>query len=143
MGGFGAILPKRPCVSVSQLKFPRKSPDCAPISTRYVKSSVSFRTRSRRSRVRRRRLAALVMIAAAIAAFAMLLRPHAHASVERAPSVPRDTAPVVALHRAAPEWGPRAQHDLQSALRTALAPAISGARDWSCVVISQGGRVLF
>ncbi len=47
-------------------------------------------------------------------------------------------------HRvAAPSWGAAARGDLQAAIRSSLASGVSGARDWSCVVIAQDGSVLY
>lgn len=112
----------------------------------YVKSSVSFRTKSRRSRARRRRLAAILVVVAAIAGIAIALRPRAHAAaVSDRPAAPAPAhAQILYKPRAAaPSWGDVSRKDLDRELQTALAPAITGARDWSIAVIAQDGSLLY
>jgi D-alanyl-D-alanine carboxypeptidase/D-alanyl-D-alanine-endopeptidase (penicillin-binding protein 4) len=43
----------------------------------------------------------------------------------------------------APFWGAATRTQLEREVRAALAPALAGARDWSCIVLSQDGRVLY
>jgi serine-type D-Ala-D-Ala carboxypeptidase/endopeptidase (penicillin-binding protein 4) len=109
----------------------------------YVKSSVGFRSRSRRRRVRRRRtfaLAALLFIAALV-----WLVVHARSESPRA--APLAEAPVLPpAERAvapAPPWSEAEQGRLWAQLHGAFAPALSGASGWSLAVDSSGGETIF
>jgi serine-type D-Ala-D-Ala carboxypeptidase/endopeptidase (penicillin-binding protein 4) len=108
----------------------------------YVKSSVSYKRRSKRSRGRNRRILALCAAVLVFVAIAFAVRPRGHAEPVRA--VDRAHAPVAAAARsAAPAWGAASRTELQRALRAALAPALDGVGTCSCVVIAQDGTVLY
>jgi D-alanyl-D-alanine carboxypeptidase/D-alanyl-D-alanine-endopeptidase (penicillin-binding protein 4) len=110
---------------------------------RYVKNSVSYKSRSRRSRGRRRRVIAALTLLAVIVLTAIVLRPRSHAaSVVTSPRV-ATVAVARERRRAAPAWGAASRAELGNAVHAALAPALSGAQAWSCVVIAQDGSVLY
>ena len=109
----------------------------------YEKNSERYRKRSKRSRGRRR-LAFTALVVVLAVALAIVLRPRTHATPIPVKAVP--TAPPIALvarRDLAPHWGSAARSDLQTAIRTALAPAIRGASAWSCVAIAQDGSLLY
>lgn len=108
----------------------------------YVKNSVNFKKRSKRSRGLKP-LAGAAALGIVLILTVLALRPRSHP----APVVPAlriAPASAATVHRrTAPRWGPAAHTDLQASLRSALSNGISGARDWSCVVIAQDGTVLY
>lgn len=108
----------------------------------YVKSSVNFKKRSKRSRGPKR-LAGVIFLTLLAGFVAVALRPRS----QPAAVVPQLQPPVARAatvkHAAAPAWGTAARSDLQAAIRSAIASGISGADDWSCIVIAQDGTVLY
>ncbi|HKU66659.1 MAG TPA: D-alanyl-D-alanine carboxypeptidase/D-alanyl-D-alanine-endopeptidase, partial [Candidatus Baltobacteraceae bacterium] len=107
-----------------------------------MKSSASYKSRSKRSRGRRRRIAATLaaVLVAILAAFA--LRPRGHA--QPALVVHARAVTVASVSRsAAPAWGDASRAQLRGALNAALAPALDVAGTCSCVVIAQDGSVLY
>lgn len=117
----------------------------------YVKNSVSYKSRSRRSRGRKRRITAALAGLLIVLCVVFVMRPRGHAepavrpAAARAPVISRVHGAVIApaMRRAAPAWGAASRNELRSALRAALAPGIDGAGAWSCVVIAQDGTVLY
>ena len=106
-----------------------------------VKNNVNYKKRSRRSRGPKR-LASVVFLALLVGLVAVAFRPRSHEAVA-VPQLQPPVAKQVAVRRPAPAWGTAARSDLRSAIRSALASGVSGARDWSCVVIAQDGTVLY
>jgi len=111
----------------------------------YVKSSVGFRSRSRRRRVRKRRtlaLAALLFIAALVWFVA-----HAHSAARPLALQAREPASRPALRvvsaAPAPEWSAGDQVRLWSRLHEAFTPVLSGAAGWSLAVASADGTTIF
>ena len=80
------------------------------------------------------------MLAAATATF-LLLRPHAHAGVPRAPQPARAAAGITTPVRT--PWDERTVARLRADLQSALAPALAGAGAWSCAVIADDGTLLY
>lgn len=108
----------------------------------YVKNNVRYKRRSNRSRGPKR-VAILALLCAVVVLF-VALRPRTHAAaVVQAQAEPLKTHAAVARRTEAPAWGAAAKADLDAQLRSALAPGITGAAAWSCVVIAQDGTVLF
>lgn len=108
----------------------------------YVKNSANYKSRSRRSRGRKRRVTALLAALFLVLVAVFVLRPRGHA----APAVaaqPHLVAVAGTSRRPAPRWGAGSRAELDRALHAALAPAVSGAQAWSCVVIAQDGTVLY
>jgi D-alanyl-D-alanine carboxypeptidase len=108
----------------------------------YVKTSVGYRRRSKRSRVRKRRVFAFALIVTLATLAAWLWNdgrgePIGHGVSARAltRSVPRSTQ--------APQWTDSQRLGLTAALRGAFAPALDGAGDWSLAVIAPDGRTIY
>ncbi len=108
----------------------------------YVKSSVNYKSRSRRSRGRRRRFVAALVTVALVLVAALLLRPRSHAAPAQRPPAQTFTVAAV-LRRPAPAWGAASRSDLRNALESALAPALDDGGSCSCVVIAQDGSLLY
>jgi serine-type D-Ala-D-Ala carboxypeptidase/endopeptidase (penicillin-binding protein 4) len=111
----------------------------------YVKSSVGFRSRSRRLRVRKRRtfaLAGLLFVAALV-----WLVARAHSGPKALAPEARAAAPAVAERLVAPspapEWTASDRDRLWSRLHGAFAPVIAGASGWSLAVVSAQGATIF
>jgi D-alanyl-D-alanine carboxypeptidase/D-alanyl-D-alanine-endopeptidase (penicillin-binding protein 4) len=103
----------------------------------YVKNSVRYKRRSKRSRAVRRRLIAISALVLLAVLFWALLRPHARATGEReaAVAVPTSSpAPAAA-------WSSGDLLALHAQMRAALAPAISDR--YSLAIIDAGGRVIY
>jgi serine-type D-Ala-D-Ala carboxypeptidase/endopeptidase (penicillin-binding protein 4) len=108
----------------------------------YVKTSVGYRRRSRRSRLRKGRVFGFTL--------AVLLTTLA-ASLwydDRSSSHSHGIAPASAAKLAAPapriaQWTNAQRLALAAGIRGAFAPALSGATGWSLVVLDAGGRVLY
>lgn len=108
----------------------------------YVKNSVNFKSRSRRSRARKRRITAALAALIVLIAVVFALRPRGHAAP--AVVIPPAQVGVASVRRVpAPKWGPASQAELRSAIHEALATALDGAGSCSCVVIAQDGTVLY
>ena len=109
----------------------------------YVKSTVGFRTRSRRLRVRKQRTSALAVLL--FTAALVWLVAHARGSAV-APQV-REPAPDLAQRVVkappAPPWMAGDRRRLWSRLHGAFAPVIAGAAGWSLAVVSAEGTTLF
>ena len=108
----------------------------------YVKNSVNYKRRSKRSPAAKGlAIAAAVVLTALV--FTIGLRPRTHAVAK--PVIRRTPVQSVAAVRRlpAPAWGAAARDDVRAALSQALASGVDGARDWSCVVIAQDGSVLY
>lgn len=104
----------------------------------YVKTSVGYRTRSKRSRVKKRRLFAFVLLAT-VGALAVLWNDE-HSAGGR--SVIAKTIAPPATH-AAPAWSAAQLARMHAALRDAFAPALTGARSWSLAVRAADGQTIF
>jgi len=109
----------------------------------YVKSSASFKSRSKRYRARRRRrIAAVGAIVLLVLVAGIALWPRRHAS--RAAGIRTEpTRAATALQRRAALWSSAAAIELQHALRAALSPALAGAQQWSCAVVAADGTLLY
>jgi D-alanyl-D-alanine carboxypeptidase/D-alanyl-D-alanine-endopeptidase (penicillin-binding protein 4) len=107
----------------------------------YVKNSGAYRRRSRRLRARRRAaLFAALLLPVIVLAAVFAARAHRR---NVAPPV-RPSAAAAAVPRAsAVPWPAHDVQAVRSAVAAALAPALSGAEAWSCIVIAPGGSVLF
>lgn len=108
----------------------------------YVKTSVGYRRRSRRSRVRKGRVFgfALVVTVATLAAWLWYGdRIGAHSRGISPASAAKLTPPLVQ----AAGWTNARRLALAANLRGAFEPALSGAADWSLVVLDAGGRQLY
>ncbi len=111
----------------------------------YVKSSVGFRSRSRRLRVRKRRTFALAVLL--FTAALVWLVAHAHGGAKSLAPAAHEPAPAlmqrVVTARPAPPWTAADRDRLWSRLHGAFAPAIAGAAGWSLVAVSAEGTMLF
>lgn len=108
----------------------------------YVKNTVNSRKRSKRSRGPKR-LAGVAILGVILVLTVLALRPRSHAAAVVPPIHPVVASAATVRRPAAPRWGAAARSDLQTSVRSALATGTSGASDWSCVVISQDGKVLY
>ena len=118
----------------------------------YVKTSGSYRRRSKRSRGLRRRFAAIALLVAAVGFAAWgIARVHAPAAAQPANVVrPPARTPVADAFDIAPQplppapaWSATEVSRLRSSLHDAFAPATAGAQRWSLVVLSADGRPIF
>ncbi|MFY9718449.1 MAG: D-alanyl-D-alanine carboxypeptidase/D-alanyl-D-alanine-endopeptidase [Candidatus Cybelea sp.] len=108
----------------------------------YVSTSVGYRRRSKRSRVRKRRVFAFALTVTLATLGAWLWnegRGGAHAHGIAATSVTKSAPPT----SNAVVWSNSERLALRGALRGAFAPALSGARGWSLVVLGADGRTLY
>ncbi len=108
----------------------------------YVKTSVGYRRRSKRSRVRKRRVFAFVIIVTLATLGAWLWNDGRGGAVGHnvsASALPRPTA----LPARAPDWTQAQRTKLGAALRGAFAPALEGAQSWSLAVFSPDGSMLY
>ncbi len=111
----------------------------------YVKSSVGFRSRSRRRRVRKRRTFAFAALLFLAALFWLVVRAHsaprALAPQAHAPAFPPVERAVAAVP--APGWTAGERDRLWSRLHGAFAPVLPGATGWSFAVLSADGNTMF
>jgi len=123
----------------------------------YVKSSVGFRRRSKRSRARKRRAFALGLLVS-LAVFFALLAKHHSASGTLPPAivacggsscVPGKSKPrltersFAAVQTPALQWSADERNRLWKGLHGAFVPAISGASGWSFAVVDRDGNTIF
>ena len=107
----------------------------------YVKTSVGYRRRSKRSRLNKRRLFAFVSVITLATLAAWLWNDGRGGAADR-----RVTATIPAQRASQPPepvWTASQEAKLQAALRAAFAPALEGAHGWSLAVLSPGGRVVY
>ncbi|HVN69752.1 MAG TPA: D-alanyl-D-alanine carboxypeptidase/D-alanyl-D-alanine-endopeptidase [Candidatus Binatia bacterium] len=108
----------------------------------YVKSSVSFRRRSNRSRARKRR--ALACIALLLGAVALWFVVQARSSTKPPAAEQARTQPPSRVSAYdAPEWSDAERSRLWKSLHGAFVPAIAGAKGWSFAVVAPDGATLF
>jgi serine-type D-Ala-D-Ala carboxypeptidase/endopeptidase (penicillin-binding protein 4) len=107
----------------------------------YEKSSVGFRSRSRRSRARRRRAFATIALVVGLVSIALLAKLH---------FASRPLSPEIVLHSPAQRsfapvasWSNDDRNRLKVDLRNAFAPVLAGATSWSLAVISADGRTIY
>lgn len=111
---------------------------------RYVKSSASYKSRSKRyRRGRKRRVTAAFAGLFLLLLVAFALRPRGHAAPVPVAHAPAPAVVARVARSAAPAWGDAARSELRRAVHSALAPALSVAGTCSCVVIAQDGSVLY
>ncbi len=108
-----------------------------------MKSTGSYRRRSRRSRGVKRRLAALaVAFGLAVVAALLWFRFVTPRTAPTPPVRPENAARATPTPRP-PPWLPRDVARLHAALRGAFAPAIDGADRWSLAVIANDGATIY
>src|ERR1700678_2910100 len=140
---------RQSCAFAKTRRCRRKSRHCGPTSMGYVKSSGSFRKRSRRSRGLRRRVIAAVILATCFTLAASLWSRDrsAHASA-RLPDVrtPADFVrelPALLAPSPGPVWNAADIRGADGQLRDAFAAATAGAQGWSLAVVDGNGNSVF
>lgn len=112
-----------------------------------MKSSASYKSKSKRyRRGRKRRIVAVLAAVFLLLLVGLAVRPRGHAATVPAAAAahPQRASTVAAVsHSPAPAWGQASRAELRSALHEALSPALSVAGTCSCVVIAQDGTLLY
>jgi D-alanyl-D-alanine carboxypeptidase/D-alanyl-D-alanine-endopeptidase (penicillin-binding protein 4) len=108
----------------------------------YVKTSVGYRRRSKRSRVRKRRVFAFALIVTLAALAALLWNDGRGGAIGHAVSAKSPTARAP-LAAPAPPWTNSQRLALTAALRGAFAPALDGAASWSLAVVGPDGQMIY
>ncbi len=108
----------------------------------YVKTSVGYRKRSKRSRVNKRRVFAFVLIVTLATLGAWLWNDGRSGIHTHAVAATTATKSSAARLPAAP-WTNSQRLALATGLRDAFAPALSAASDWSLVVLGADGRMIY
>jgi serine-type D-Ala-D-Ala carboxypeptidase/endopeptidase (penicillin-binding protein 4) len=108
----------------------------------YVKTSVSYRRRSRRSRVRKGRVLGFAL-AVMLATLAAWLWYDDRSGAHSRGIAPANAAKLAPPSLQAPKWTNSQRLALAAGLRGAFEPALSGATGWSLVVLDAGGRMLY
>ncbi len=109
----------------------------------YVKSTVGFRTRSRRLRVRKQRTSALAVLLFTAALVWLVAHARGSAVAPQVREPASDLAQRVVKAPPAPPWMAGDRRRLWSRLHGAFAPVIAGAAGWSLAVVSAEGTTLF
>jgi D-alanyl-D-alanine carboxypeptidase/D-alanyl-D-alanine-endopeptidase (penicillin-binding protein 4) len=108
----------------------------------YVKTSVGYRRRSKRSRVRKRRVLAFALIVTLATLAAWLWNDGRGGALGRDVSA---KPPPVSLPPStqAPSWSNSQRLALAADLRGAFAPALDGAASWSLAVVGPDGQMIY
>ncbi|HEX4014065.1 MAG TPA: D-alanyl-D-alanine carboxypeptidase/D-alanyl-D-alanine-endopeptidase [Candidatus Cybelea sp.] len=110
----------------------------------YVKTSVGYRRRSKRSRVRKRRLFAfLTLVTVATLAIWLWNDGHSRGSGRSIAATPPPAPKTIARASFSPPWTNRERFALDAALRGAFASALNGAHQWSLAVLGSDGRLIY
>ena len=108
----------------------------------YVKTSVGYRRRSKRSRVRKRRVFAFALIVTLATVAALLWNDGRGGALGHRVSAKSATRRLP-LETQAPPWTNSQRLALAAALRGAFAPALDGAESWSLAVAGPGGQTIY
>ena len=110
----------------------------------YVKTSVGYRRRSKRSRVRKRRVFAFLGFVT-IVTLAIWLWNDGHSRGAGRSVAATPPAPPKSVARAvfSPPWTNRERFALGTALHDAFAPALAGAHQWSLAVLGGDGLLVY
>jgi serine-type D-Ala-D-Ala carboxypeptidase/endopeptidase (penicillin-binding protein 4) len=108
----------------------------------YVKTSVGYRRRSKRSRVRKRRVFAFALIVTLATLAAWLWNDGRGGVIGHGVSA-RALTRKAPLSTQAPHWTNAQRLGLAAALRGAFAPALDGAGSWSLAVLAPDGRTVY
>jgi D-alanyl-D-alanine carboxypeptidase/D-alanyl-D-alanine-endopeptidase (penicillin-binding protein 4) len=110
----------------------------------YVKTSVGYRRRSKRSRVRKRRVFAFLGFVTVVT-LAIWLWNDGHSRGAGRSIAATPPAPPKSIARAAlsPPWTNRERFALGTALHDAFAPALAGAHQWSLAVLGGDGLLVY
>lgn len=107
----------------------------------YVKSSISYTRRSKRSRVRKRGALAIALLGVV----AIWLIAHAGGEGHSIVEGTLTRAPLTGVHIAPkpPTWSNAQRWQLREQLNSALAPALIAATAWSFAVVNSDGRTIY
>lgn len=108
----------------------------------YVKTSVGYRRRSKRSRVRKRRVFAVLFVAMLAMVSALLFNGSRGGASARSAG-PKLRAQALLETPQPPVWGRSQVDGLTQALRGAFAPALHDSGGWSLTVLGADGRTLY
>jgi D-alanyl-D-alanine carboxypeptidase/D-alanyl-D-alanine-endopeptidase (penicillin-binding protein 4) len=108
----------------------------------YVKTSVGYRRRSKRSRVRKRRVFAFALIVTLATLTAWLWNDGRGGALGHGVSAKSPTT-IAPLSVQAPRWTNSQRLALDSALRGAFAPALDGAASWSLAVVGPDDQMIY
>jgi serine-type D-Ala-D-Ala carboxypeptidase/endopeptidase (penicillin-binding protein 4) len=108
----------------------------------YVKTSVGYRRRSKRSRVHKRRVFAFALIVTLATLAAWLWNDGRGGAIGHGVSA-RALTRRAPLSTQAPHWTNTQRLGLTAALRGAFAPALDGAGSWSLAVLAPDGRTIY
>jgi serine-type D-Ala-D-Ala carboxypeptidase/endopeptidase (penicillin-binding protein 4) len=110
----------------------------------YVKTSVGYRRRSKRSRVRKRRVFAFLGLITVVT-LAIWLWNDGHSRGGGRSLAATPPAPPKSVARAvfSPPWTNRERFALGTALHDAFAPSLAGARQWSLAVLGGDGLLVY
>lgn len=110
----------------------------------YVKTSVGYRRRSKRSRVRKRRVFAFLGFVT-VFTLAIWLWNDGHSRGASRSVAATSVASPKSVARAAfsPPWSNRERFALRTALNDAFAPGLAGAHQWSLAVLAGDGLLIY
>lgn len=109
----------------------------------YVKTSVGYRRRSKRSRVRKRRVFAFALIVMLATLAAWLWNDGRRGALGHGVSAKPSATIAPLATQAAPRWTNSQRLALASALRGAFAPALDGAASWSLAVVGPDDQMIY
>jgi D-alanyl-D-alanine carboxypeptidase/D-alanyl-D-alanine-endopeptidase (penicillin-binding protein 4) len=109
----------------------------------YVKTSVGYRRRSKRSRVRKRRVFAFLLIVTLATLAAWLWNDGRSGSASRSAAAAAPVERTIPRVEMPPDWTPAQRASLAESLRSAFAPALDGAQSWSIAVLGADGTVVY
>jgi serine-type D-Ala-D-Ala carboxypeptidase/endopeptidase (penicillin-binding protein 4) len=110
----------------------------------YVKTSVGYRRRSKRSRVRKRRVFAFLGFVTVVTLAIWLWNDgHSRGAGRSVAATPPALPKSVARAVFSPPWTNRERFALGSALHDAFAPSLAGAHQWSLAVLGRDGLLVY
>lgn len=110
----------------------------------YVKTSVGFRSRSKRSRVRKRRFFATLAVVTLVTLAIWLGNDGRGGVASRSvAATARSKTAVLPAPAPVPDWTNAQRAALSAELSQAFAPALSGAARWSLVVVDAAERIVY
>ena len=109
----------------------------------YVKTSVGYRRRSKRSRVHKRRVVAFALIVTLATLAAWLWNDGRRGALGHGVSAKPSATIAPLATQAAPRWTNSQRLALASALRGAFAPALDGAASWSLAVVGPDDQMIY
>ena len=110
----------------------------------YVKTSVGYRRRSKRSRVRKRRVFAFLGFVTVVTLAIWLWNDgHSRGASRSIAATPPAAPKSVARAVLSPPWTNRERFALGTALHDAFVPALAGAHQWSLAVLGGDGFLVY